>query len=289
MSGKALQRLATAALGGTILGAGGLFYAREVETRWLEVSSVGITLPRLAPEFDGYRVVQIGDIHLEDWTKPRRLNRMVDLVNAQNPDLIAITGDFLSYSADPGVPGRLVEALLRLRGHDGVVAVMGNHDYLTDVDLVRRSLREAGISELRNDVRTVRRGDAVLHVAGVDDIMEGKSRLDFVLRKLPEEGATVLLAHEPDFADVSAATGRFDLQLSGHSHGGQVRLPLYGPVFLPPFSQRYTSGLYKVGDMIQYTNRGLGFVDARLRLLSRPEITVLTLSTPQVTDGLIRG
>lgn len=289
MSGKALQRLATAALGGTILGAGGLFYAREVETRWLEVSSVGITLPRLAPEFDGYRVVQIGDIHLEDWTKPRRLNRMVDLVNAKNPDLIAITGDFLSYSADPGVPGRLVEALLRLRGHDGVVAVMGNHDYLTDVDLVRRSLREAGISELRNDVRTVRRGDAVLHVAGVDDIMEGKSRLDLVLRKLPEEGATVLLAHEPDFADVSAATGRFDLQLSGHSHGGQVRLPLYGPVFLPPFSQRYTSGLYKVGDMIQYTNRGLGFVDARLRLLSRPEITVLTLSTPQVTDGLIRG
>lgn len=289
MSGKALQRLATAALGGTILGAGGLFYAREVETRWLEVSSVGITLPRLAPEFDGYRVVQIGDIHLEDWTKPRRLNRMVDLVNAQNPDLIAITGDFLSYSADPGVPGRLVEALRRLRGRDGVVAVMGNHDYLTDVDLVRRSLREAGISELRNDVRTVRRGDAVLHVAGVDDIMEGKSRLDLVLRKLPEEGATVLLAHEPDFADVSAATGRFDLQLSGHSHGGQVRLPLYGPVFLPPFSQRYTSGLYKVGDMIQYTNRGLGFVDARLRLLSRPEITVLTLSTPQATDGLIRG
>jgi predicted MPP superfamily phosphohydrolase len=289
MSSETLRRLATAAVGGTLLGMGGLFYAREVETRWLEVSSVGITLLRLAPEFDGYRVVQIGDIHLEDWTKPRRLNRMVDLVNAQNPDLIAITGDFLSYSADPGVPRRLVEALRRLRARDGVVAVMGNHDYLTDADLVRRCLREAGVPELRNDLRTVKRGDAMLHLAGVDDVMEGRSRLDLVLKKLPEEGAAVLLAHEPDFADVSAATGRFDLQLSGHSHGGQVRLPFYGPIYLPPLSQRYTRGLYEVGSMLQYTNRGLGFVDARLRFLSRPEITVLTLRASRATGGWSRG
>lgn len=259
------------------MGVGGLLYAREIETRWLEVRPVEITLPRLAPEFDAYRVVQIGDIHLEDWTKPRRLNRMVDLVNAQKPDLIAITGDFLSYSADPGVPRRLVEALKRLRARDGVVSVMGNHDYLTDVELVRRCLKESGTQELRNEVRTLRRNGVALHIAGVDDVMEGKSRLDLLLQKLPEEGAAVLLAHEPDFADVSAATGRFDLQISGHSHGGQVRMPFWGPVLLPPHSQRYSAGLYEVGNMLQYTNRGLGFVDARLRFLCRPEITVLTL------------
>ncbi len=276
--------LRKALAGGALLGVGGLFYAREVETRWLEVRPVGIALPRLAPEFDGYRVVQIGDIHLEDWTKPRLLNRMMDLVNLQGPDLIAITGDFLSYSVDPGVPRRLVEVLKRLRARDGVVAVMGNHDYLTDVDLVRRCLRESGVIELRNNVRTMSRGNASLHVSGVDDVMEGRSRLDLVLKKLPGDGAAVLLAHEPDFADVSAATGRFDLQLSGHSHGGQVRLPFHGPVFLPPFSQRYDNGLYEVGDMLQYTNRGLGFVDARLRFLCRPEITVLTLIAPKATN-----
>ncbi len=281
--------LRKAVLVGTMFGMGGLIYAREVETRWLEVRRVALTLPRLGREFDGYRMVQIGDIHLEDWTKPRRLNRMVDLVNAQEPDLISVTGDFLSYSADPGVPRRLVEALRRLRARDGVAAVMGNHDYLTDVDLVRRCLREAGVPELRNDVRTVRRGDAALHVTGVDDVMEGESRLDLVLEKLPEDGAAILLAHEPDFADVSSATGRFDLQLSGHSHGGQVRLPFYGPVFLPPYAQRYTSGLYEVREMLQYTNRGLGFVDARLRFLCRPEITVLTLRAPRTTDGRSRG
>lgn len=281
MSGKVLQKLATAALGGTLLGAGGLFYAREVETRWLEVCPVTVVLSRLAREFDGYRVVQIGDIHLEDWTKPRRLNRIVDLVNDQQADLIAITGDFLSYSVDPGVPRRLTEALGRLEARDGVMAVMGNHDYLTDVNTVRRCLREAGVPELRNDFRTLNRGAAELHIAGVDDVMEGKSRLDLVLERLPEDGAAILMAHEPDFADVSAATGRFDLQLSGHSHGGQVRMPLWGPIFLPPFSQRYSSGLYEVGDMLQYTNRGIGFVDARLRFLCRPEITVLTLCAPQ--------
>lgn len=259
------------------MGLGGLIYAREIETRRLEVVPVELALSRLGPEFDGYRVVQIGDIHLEDWTKPRRIKRIVDLVNEQRADLIAITGDFMSYSVDPGVPRRLAEALDGLEARDGVLAVMGNHDYLTDVETVRRCLREAGVKELRNQVHTVHREDARLHFAGVDDVMEGRSRLDLVLEELPDDGAAVLLAHEPDFADISSATGRFDLQLSGHSHGGQVRMPFWGPVFLPPFSQRYSTGLYEVGDMLQYTNRGIGFVDARLRFLCRPEVTVLTL------------
>ena len=279
MSGKILRKLKAALVGGTLLGAGGLFWAREVETRWLEVVPVTLALPRLAPEFDGYRVVQIGDLHLEDWTKPRRIERIVNLVNDQRADLIAITGDFLSYSANPDVPLRLTEALERLEARDGVLAITGNHDYLTDIDTVRRCLRESGVTELRNDVCTLKRGGAALHFAGIDDVMEGQSRLDLVLQKLPEEGSAILLAHEPDFADVSSATGRFDLQLSGHSHGGQVRMPVRGPLYLPPFSQRYSSGLYEVRDMLQYTNRGLGFVDARLRFLCRPEITVLTLES----------
>ena len=277
MSGKVLRRLAKAAFGGALLGVAGLVYAREIEPRRLEVTSVAPVLPRLAREFDGYQIVQIGDIHLEDWTKPRRLNRIVNLVNDQRADLIVITGDFLSYSVDPGVPSRLTEALGKLKARDGVLAVMGNHDYLTDVETVRRCIREAGIPELRNEIHTIERGDAALHVAGIDDVMEGRGRLDLVLEKLPEGGAAILLAHEPDFADVSSATGRFDLQLSGHSHGGQVRMPFWGPLILPPFSQRYSGGLYEVGDMLQYTNRGLGFVDARLRFLCRPEVTVFTL------------
>jgi uncharacterized protein len=278
VAGRGVKRVAAAT---ALLGAGGLLYAREVETRRVEVRPVELTLPRLAPEFDGYRIVQFGDLHLDDWSKPERLHRIVERVNDQQPDLVAITGDFASYSAKEFDAERLVEALRGLRARDGCVAILGNHDYLTDVKLVRRCMREGGITELINSVRTLRRGDAALHVAGIDDVMEGKSRLDLVLGELPEDGAAILLAHEPDFADVSSATGRFDLQLSGHSHGGQVAVPFLRRLVLPPFSQRYTRGLYDVRGMIQHTNRGIGFVHARLRFLCRPEITALTLRPPR--------
>jgi predicted MPP superfamily phosphohydrolase len=270
-------RMAAAA---ALLGAGCYLYGREVEIRRVEINPLTLTLPRLAPEFDGYRIVQIGDIHLDDWTKPERLRGIVEKVNAQRPDLVAIMGDFATRSAKQLDTRRLTGALRELRARDGVLTILGNHDYLTGVELIRRCIREASVTELVNDVHTLRRGGATLHVAGIDDIMEGGSRLDLVLRDLPDSGAAILLAHEPDFADVSAATGRFDLQLSGHSHGGQVRVPLLMRLALPPFSQRYTSGLYRVDGMLQHTNRGLGFVDMRLRLLCRPEITVLTLRSP---------
>ncbi len=259
---------------------GGLLYAREAETRLVEVRRVELTLPRLAREFDGYRLVQFGDLHLDDWSKPERLHRIVDRVNEQHPDLVAITGDFASYSARQFDEEQLIQALRRLSARDGCVAILGNHDYLTDVKLVRRCIREGGVTELINGVRSLKRGDAALHVAGIDDVMEGRSRLDLVLGELPEDGAAILLTHEPDFADVSAATGRFDLQLSGHSHGGQVAVPFLRRLILPPFSQRYTRGLYDVRGMIQYTNRGIGFVHARLRFLCRPEITAFTLRSP---------
>jgi predicted MPP superfamily phosphohydrolase len=268
------------AAGAALAGAGGLLYAREVEPRRLEVVRLGLNLPRLAEAFDGYRIVQIGDLHLDDWSKPARLHRIAEMVNAEDPDLIAVTGDFASYSARKLDTERLVGALRRLRAPDGVLAILGNHDYLTDVKLIRRCIREAGLTELLNEVVTLGRGDSELHFAGVDDVMEGRSRLDLVLRDLPRSGAAVLLAHEPDFADVAAATGRFDLQLSGHSHGGQVRVPLLGRAVLPPFSQRYTRGLHRVGGMLVYTNRGLGTVHARLRFGCRPEITALTLRVP---------
>ena len=279
MLGRILWRMYRGKLAAALLG--GLVYAREVETRMVEVRHVPLTLPRLAPEFDGYRIVQIGDLHLDDWTKPERLSGITQRVNEQRPDLVAITGDFASYSAEQLDTRRLVEALRALRARDGCVAILGNHDYLTDVKLVRRCIREGGVTELINGVLTLKRGDASLHVAGIDDVMEGRSRLDLVLQDLPESGAAILLAHEPDFADVSAATGRFDLQLSGHSHGGQIGIPLLRRLVLPPFSQRYTRGLHEVRGMLQYTNRGLGFVHLRARFLCRPEITVFTLRSPR--------
>jgi predicted MPP superfamily phosphohydrolase len=126
-------------------------------------------------------------------------------------------------------------------------------------------------------VHTLERGGSLLHIAGVDDVWERQDRLDLVLDRLPAEGGAILLAHEPDFADTSAATGRFDLQISGHSHGGQVIAPFAGPLRLPHLGRKYPLGLYRVGDMLQYTNRGVGMVYPYVRFNCRPEITLFTL------------
>jgi predicted MPP superfamily phosphohydrolase len=157
--------------------------------------------------------------------------------------------------------------------------VLGNHDYWTDADAVRAALLACGIQNLSNDVFTLSKGGEQLHIAGVDDTWEKHDRLDLVLEKLPPSGAAVLLAHEPDFADRSAETGRFDLQLSGHSHGGQVVLPFFGPPILPHLGRKYPTGLFQVKDMFQYTNRGVGMIAPYVRFNCRPEITVFTLET----------
>jgi len=277
---------------GAALGAGVFLYSRYVEPYWVAVERVALTLPRLAPPFDGYRIVHISDFHLDGWMTPERLERVVDLVNEQEPDLVAITGDFVAVSVDyiSGLSG----PLRRLRAADGVVAVLGNHDHMNDAGAVRRALSSAGVVDVSNGFYTLHRDGAALHVCGVDSVMEGYDRLEEVLEALDdaEPGCAILLAHEPDFADKTAATGRFDLQLSGHSHGGQVRIPFLktpyvvpllsrlGFSFVPPLIYEYPSGLYEVGEMYQYTNRGLGVIYARFRLNSRPEITVLTLRSP---------
>ncbi len=269
-----------AALGVLLLG--GLVYVRKVEPEDVEVVPVSLVLPRLDAAFEGYRIAQISDIHADGWMTPGRVLSLVNLVNAEAPDLVAITGDFATYSRFRSLirhASRLVAPLRRLQATDGVVAVLGNHDHKTDARTVRRVLAASGVIELHNAVLTLRRGGESLYLCGVDDLKEGTPRLDRALEGLSEEGAAVLLAHEPDFADESAATGRFDLQLSGHSHGGQVGVPLLRYPFLPKLSRKYPTGLYRVGDMFLYTNRGLG-AHPRFRFSCRPEITVFTLRSP---------
>ena len=261
---------------------GGLVYVRKVEPEDVQVVPVSLVLPRLDAVFDGYRIAQISDIHADGWMTPGRVLSLVNLVNAEAPDLVAITGDFATYSRFRSLirhASRLVAPLRRLQATDGVVAVLGNHDHKTDARTVRRVLAASGVIELHNAVLTLRRGGESLYLCGVDDLKEGAPRLDLALERLSEEGAAVLLAHEPDFADESAATGRFDLQLSGHSHGGQVGVPLLRYPFLPKLSRKYPTGLYRVGDMFLYTNRGLG-AHPRFRFNCRPEITVFTLRSP---------
>jgi uncharacterized protein len=274
--GVPLPKLAVGAAVAGAVASAGLYYASRVEPVNVEIKDVPLVLPRLSPEFDGYRVAQISDIHMDGWMSLERLSKLARLVNEQGADLIAVTGDFVTAKVRY-VASELTEALSILDAPDGVVAVLGNHDYIADVNLIRRVIKDAGLVELSNDFLTLERGDGVFHVAGIDNFYRRKARLDLLLSRMPGEGAAMLLAHEPDFAEVSAPTGRFDLQISGHSHGGQMRLPVVGAMVKPRCARIYPDGVYDVDGMIQYTNRGLGMLWPHLRINCRPEITVFTL------------
>lgn len=245
----------------------------------VEITRISLPIPGLPQSFHGYRIVQLSDLHIGTWLDGNRLARTVRQVNAMKPDLIAFTGDFVTYH--PGLhAGELFRGLRDLKARDGSVAVLGNHDHRLDPAAVRRILRSAGVRELKNQHVSIQRERDSLLIAGEDDYMVRRARLDRVLSRLPATGSAILLAHEPDFADTSARTGRFALQLSGHSHGGQVRLPYLGAPILPRNGRKYPAGLYRLGSMWLYTNRGLGTAHLKLRINCPPEIALITLLAP---------
>lgn len=291
-------------------------YIYHIEPQWIEFKNIDLNLPSLSQEFEGWKIVQVSDIHLSQWMTQKRLENIVNLINEQTPDIVVLTGDFFSdtksyyhrldnvsisnnneYSSifqkiinqiaiyqskfkrrsfedDQLI---LVKTLIKLKPHYKSFSVLGNHDYATNFGLVEQGLKDANIINLRNDVYTIKKNNRILNIAGVDDVMFRRDNLDLVLEKLPNTGVNILLVHEPDFAPQSAATNVFDVQLSGHSHGGQVNIPFVGTPFLPPYGERYINGLYKVKNMIQYTNRGVGMSLPYVRFNCRPEITIFTL------------
>lgn len=257
-------------------GAGLLSWSHFVEPEWIEVTQVQVPLPHLPKAFDGYRIAQASDIHIESGAMAEDWPGLAELISRQNADLICLTGDYVTEPANWQAKP-LAEGFRRLRARDGVYAIMGNHDYFDGYIQSRAALRETGVKELDNEVRVLRRGRDELHLAGVADPWLGHGDIAQVAAQIPPDAAAILLAHEPDFADEARKTGRFGLQLSGHSHGGQIALPFLGAIHVPEYARKYPRGLYDLNGMALYTNRGLGTVGPPFRLCARPEITVFTL------------
>jgi predicted MPP superfamily phosphohydrolase len=255
----------------------------QFERSAFQIEQVSVIIPDLSPTFHGYKIASIADIHLGQWITPARLDGVIGLINEQRPDLVAIIGDFFSYEVDR-LRAEMAASLSKLSPKDLSVAVLGNHDHWVGEATVREVMRRSDIVDLSNDVYTLHRGDAALHIAGVDSVTLHKNRLDVVLAKLPPSGPAILLAHEPDFADVSATTGRFSLQISGHSHGGQLIFPGIGTLVRGPHAKKYPLGRYRIGEMVQYTSRGLGTNVFWIRINCPPEITVFTLASME--EGL---
>jgi len=245
----------------------------------IDVVEVDIELENLGWDFHNFRILNLCDIHMGQWINPEYLDDLIDYVNTLNYDIITLTGDYVSYVID-GYDEALKNSLSKLKSPEGKFGVLGNHDHWMGSDKIREIFKQSGIVDLSNDVRLLSRGEDKLNLAGVDSCTVCADDLDTVLTKLDSEYPTVLLAHEPDFAHESSKTGRIDLQISGHSHGGQLIIPIVETTpFRGPNSTKYPVGLYKVGEMTQYTSKGLGTNSFRIRINCKPEITIITLKT----------
>ena len=245
------------------------------------VRRVPVTLPRLDPALDGLRIATFSDAHLSSMFRRGRLEEIVAMVNEQQPDVVAIVGDLVDAPVEE--LRRDVAPLADLVSAQGVYFVTGNHEYFTDTEPWMRHLPTLGVDVLRNERVAIRRGTASLDLAGIDDRIADESGvpghgadLDAALDGRDDATPVVLMAHQPYLVGQAAVAG-VDLQLSGHTHGGQM-WPFDYAIRL---DQPAVHGLSRVGDTQLYVTSGAGFWGPPVRVGARPEIAVLELRAPR--------
>jgi uncharacterized protein len=251
--------------------------AREAlaEANSVIVEHVSVTLPRLPKEFDGFRIVQLSDIHHSPFTGLEHIERAFEIANHLEPDLIALTGDYVSHEEKYVPP--VAEAMGKLHARHGVYAVLGNHDHWTDGDLVSDMMKNEGIRVLNNEGFRFEYNGASIWLAGVDDLLVGLTDLPSALKGSDKNEFKLLLAHNPSIIRMAQPAG-VDFMLSGHTHGGQIRLrDANESSLLPRRRRRLSSGLHKRGNTQIYITRGIGTVVLPVRYGCPPEVSVIEL------------
>jgi len=284
-TGRAMSRrsfLVGGALGGAAAAGLTLFEAyaaRYVNPYKPVLERVSIPVPADHPGLAGLRIGFITDTHVGPFISADDLQRATDLIAAEQPDLILLGGDYVSESAR--YTADAVEVIRHLidAAPLGGYAVLGNHDLSVSSTRVREALVAAGIPVLRNDATSVAYGGDQLWIAGIDETLLGEPRPAETFAQVPPSAAALALWHEPQFAEEAAEHGAF-LQLSGHTHGGQIRIPGVGPIGLPVHGKRYVMGLEYASGMPVYTARGVGVYRPPLRFNCPPEVTLVTLTPP---------
>jgi uncharacterized protein len=239
------------------------------------IRRIAIPVRDLKPALEGFRIVHMTDFHMYPYTTSALVRKSVALANSLNPDLTVLTGDYV-WRIREGAED-LAAILAGLNARFGVYSVLGNHDIWLDVDLVKQAFARHRLPLLVNQGIPLALGKASLYLAGLDDGWSGNPDLKAAMDGAPSGAPVILLYHEPDLADQVSLDPRLTLQLAGHTHGGQVRLPLRGPLILPYLGRKYDLGLYRVNAMWLYTNPGIGVISVPYRFNCPPEVTEFTL------------
>ena len=250
-------------------------YGGLVEAWAYEVTETVIRIRDLPERFEGFRIAQVSDVHHGRLVSLEEVRRVVQLANGTRADMVALTGD---YTTDlPKFVEPCAEVLSELKAPEGVWAVLGNHDHRTDGPLTRQALRRRGIEVLTNENTELRRGPEVLQLAGVDDWGWGKADFARALRGVDTARPSLMLSHEPMALDVPETRG-VSLILSGHTHGGQVTLPVVGaPAAWVWKHLKYLRGKYESEGTQLYVSRGTGVIGLPVRLGAPPEVAVIRL------------
>ncbi|SDN76482.1 hypothetical protein SAMN04487897_104335 [Paenibacillus sp. yr247] len=268
-----------AVLAGSFIASGGLLgsYSSYIEPKWYEFTRITLSFERLPNAFHGLKLLHFSDMHIGHYFDIKDLEHVVKLIHNETVDIICFTGDLFDadISEDPVLTSQLLGSL---EAPLGKWAVLGNHDKWIGTNYTLPILYQGGFQTLANAYQTITYKGQAIQIAGVEDMLTGKPDIAKTLSGANAKMFTLLLSHCPDFAD-QAAGYAIDLQLSGHSHGGQIRLPIVGAVFTPLGGKNYVKGLQEVPDskMLVYTTRGIGTTALPIRLMCRPEITVITL------------
>jgi len=242
--------------------------------RWVRVRRIRAPIRGLAPEFDGYRIVQLSDLHVGSFDPKSRAERWVELANELEPDLVAVTGDLVSSGID--FYDDVADALGQLNAKDGVMCVLGNHDQWDDRRLVK-ALSLRGICVLQNSWQRICRSHGAIIIAGLDDAYTAKADLEATLSGRPASVPTILLSHYPRYFAAAVRRG-VALVLSGHTHGGQLGVPFIADrINLATLSGQRGRGLFKENGSLLYVNAGLGTTGPPIRLGVPPEIAVIEL------------
>jgi predicted MPP superfamily phosphohydrolase len=262
-----------AAILGAASAAGGLPVLAAAQEEQARAERVTFTLPGLDPAHDGLRVAQLSDLHVGPRTSPDVIRAAVEEANRFAPDLVVLTGDFVSRRRSE------VELLRDLLGGLAAptFAVLGNHDVWVDPKGTAAALRGHGYEVLENAWTRLRIRGVPLPIVGVGDHLTGREDVAAATRGLARGSPPLVLAHGPRTADRLRALGRPLLCLSGHTHGGQINLPLLTPLLLASLREPYVRGLYELGPVRLYVNRGVGMSGIGVRLNAPAEVTLATL------------
>jgi predicted MPP superfamily phosphohydrolase len=259
-------------------GAAGTFAnAFCIEPSWLSVTRADIDCPLLPAALDGLRIGVLCDLHFKPGRDDSLLEAAVDKLLAEQPDIITLPGDFIDHS--PRVVAPMLRILSKLSAPHGVFASPGNHDgWNMDCAILRRAFEKSGISFLINqNTREEVRGESIA-IAATDHVWLGKPDPVRTLRGIHRDVPVISLVHEPDFFDTMTEFHPIALQVSGHTHGGQCKVPLFG--YAPArvaYGRNYLEGAYARGSSRLFVSRGLGTTGLRVRFACPPEVAVLTL------------